>query len=117
MAHESTHSRFERLSREILTGSYPYGFDPGQPPPERFALALVCDYAPPVTIVVACTPEHQEVAMTFRNCDTRLVDRVTADFDTFRREMQLGEFGEMVAFSFLPRRVALRRLKRLINAN
>ena len=112
-------SEFVRLSRDVLNGSYPYGFDPGQAAsPEEFAVVLVHDLEPCATVVLAVRRDQPpRCALCFRNTTIQAVDRITKDFQSFMEEMHYGVFGEMLPFSFLPRRVALRRLKRLVNAN
>src|SRR4051812_12879500 len=97
-------SEFERLSRDVLNGSYPYGFDPGRPPPDQFAVVLVHDLEPSATVVVAMRKDQPpRCALTFRNTTGSTVERITKDFQSFMEEMHYGEHGEMLPFSFLPR--------------
>jgi len=111
-------SRFDVLSREILDGSLPYGVSSGQPLPPRFALAFEHDLVPSaVLIVVAAERPNVEVALSVRNASIRIVDQVLEDAKRFVEEAQGGDEGEMLPFSMLPRRVAIRRLKRLLHAH
>lgn len=111
-------SRFDRLSREILDGSLPYGPLPGQPPYAACAVVFEHDEVPSAVLIVALTPEHGlEAALSISRVHVATADRVLDDVKRFMEEAQRGECGEMLPFSFLPRRVAIRRLKRLLHAH
>jgi len=111
-------SRFDVLSREILDGSLPYGVSPGQPLPPRFAIAFEHDLVPSSVLIVAAAGFPQvEAALSVHNAPSRIVDQVLEDARRFVEEAQRGEEGEMLPFSILPRRVAIRRLKRLLHAH
>lgn len=125
MTHPGAVTRFDRFSRAILDGSLPYGLSPGpslaSPLPGRFAVVFEHDQVRgAVLILVAAEYPQVEAALSIRNSvgvPQSVVDRVMEDADRFVQEALRGEEGEMLPFSLLPRRVAIRRLRRMLHAH
>lgn len=119
MAQNETSSRFDRLSREILDGSLPYGVIPGRATSERFAAVFEHEFVPEVTMIFSVSEAAMcgEVAYSLRWARLGDVDRVTEDVRRFLEQARRGEEGLMLPFAFLPKRVAIRRLRRLLDAH
>lgn len=107
-------SRFVRLAREVLNGSYPYGPSPGQP---SYAMVFSCDYTAGATLIFVVGGPEEGMAFTLRNVSGDVAERVVEDVNRFIVEAGRGDDGTMLPFSYLPPRVARRRLRKLIDAN